>query len=141
MELNSNLLKAMLPHSTEANRLKYLPFLNQYMKEYGISTDRQIAAFIAQIGVESAQLKYCGELASGSAYEGRKDLGNTQKGDGVKFKGRGLLQITGRTNYEHAAKALKIDCIHHPELLEQPEWAVKSACWWWSNAGLNKIAK
>ncbi len=85
-------------------------------------------------------MKYVKELASGSDYEGRKNLGNTQPGDGVRFKGIGLIQITGRANYEKASKALGQDFINHPELLEQPEWAVKSACWWWSNAGLNQVA-
>jgi len=84
-------------------------------------------------------LNYNKEIASGAAYEYRKDLGNIYPGDGVKFKGRGLIQITGRSNYTAAAKALGIDCINHPELLEQPEWAVKSACWWWENKGLNEI--
>jgi len=140
MKLNSNLLKAFLPSSTETNRQKYIPYLNRYMPEYGIKTDKQIAAFFAQIGHESAHLNYSKEIASGAAYEGRKDLGNIYPGDGVKFKGRGLIQITGRSNYTAAAKALGIDCVNHPELLEQPEWAVKSACWWWANAGLNKIA-
>ncbi|MDR1056631.1 MAG: hypothetical protein LBL90_12610, partial [Prevotellaceae bacterium] len=65
-------LKAIMPQSTAENREKYLPFLNKYMPEYGITGDRQ-AAFIAQIGHESAQLRYVVEIASGEAYEGRKD--------------------------------------------------------------------
>ncbi|MCL1936785.1 MAG: hypothetical protein FWF52_00105 [Candidatus Azobacteroides sp.] len=140
MEIDNYLLKAFLKNSTEENRKKYIPYLSQYLPQYGIVSDKQIAAFFAQIGHESGHLKYNKETASGTAYEGRKDLGNIYPGDGVKFKGRGLLQITGRSNYEKAAKALGIDCVNHPELLEQPEWAVKSACWWWANAGLNKIA-
>jgi putative chitinase len=140
MKITNELLKALLPDSTEANRQKYLSHFNKYMSQFGITTDKQIAAFFAQIGTESGQLKYAKEIASGSAYEGRKDLGNTQPGDGVRFKGRGLIQITGRSNYEKASKALGADFINQPELLEQPEWAVKSACWWWANAGLNKIA-
>jgi len=140
MEIHNNLLKAFLPNSTEANRQKYIPYLNKYMAMYGITTEKQIAAFYAQIGHESGYLKFHKELASGAAYEGRKDLGNIYPGDGVKYKGRGLIQITGRDNYTKAAKALGIDLVNKPELLEQPEWAVKSACWWWHNVGLNKHA-
>jgi putative chitinase len=140
MTVTNDLLKAFLPDSSEVNRAKYLPWLNKYMPQYGIISDKQVAAFFAQIGTESGQLKYNKEIASGSAYEGRRDLGNSNPGDGVKYKGRGLIQITGRSNYEKACKALGADFINHPELLEQPEFAVKSACWWWSNAGLNKVA-
>jgi putative chitinase len=140
MEITNDLLKKLLPDSTEANRQKYAPYFNKYLPKYGIVSEKQVAAFFAQIGTESGQLKYNKEIASGSAYEGRKDLGNINPGDGVKFKGRGLIQITGRSNYEKAGKALGADFINQPELLEQPEWAVKSACWWWNNAGLNNIA-
>lgn len=140
MNISNDLLKKLFPSSTDENRNKYAQYFNKYMAEYGIQSDRQIAAFLAQIGHESAHLTYSKEIASGKAYELRKDLGNIYPGDGVKYKGRGLIQITGRSNYERAAKALGIDCVNHPELLEQPEWAVKSACWWWENAGLNTIA-
>jgi len=140
MEITNDLLKKLLPSSTEANRSKYAEYFNRFMPEFGIVNAKQKAAFFAQIGHESAHLKYSKEIASGAAYEGRKDLGNIYPGDGVKFKGRGLIQITGRTNYTAAAKALGLDLINRPELLEQPEWAVKSACWWWANKGLNELA-
>ena len=132
-------LKAIMPQSTEENRQKYLPFLNRYMPEYGI-TDERVAAFIAQIGHESAQLRYVEELASGAAYEGRKDLGNTQAGDGKRLKGRGLIQITGRKNYQQISDAWGIDFVANPELLATPEYAVKSACWWWDDRKLNALA-
>jgi len=138
--ITEELLKQLLPNSTKENREKYLPHFNIYLKEYDIVTKKQVAAFFAQIGHESGNLRYSEEIASGSAYEGRKDLGNTQPGDGKRFKGRGLIQITGRYNYEKASKALGFDLISNPELLSQPELAVKSACWWWNNAGLNKLA-
>jgi putative chitinase len=131
-------LKAIMPQSTEANRQKYLPFLNQYMQEYGIMDGRE-AAFVAQIGHESAQLRYVEEIASGAAYEGRKDLGNTQPGDGKRFKGRGLIQITGRKNYKQISDAWNVDFIAQPELLATPEYAVKSACWWYKNNVLEKL--
>lgn len=139
MILTNEDLKAMLPLSSEANRKKYIEWLNYFMLKYNIDTDKRIAAFIAQIGHESGQLRYVEELASGSAYEGRKDLGNTQKGDGKKFKGRGLIQITGRFNYALISKDLGEDFISNPELLSTPKYAVQSACWFWNKNKLNDL--
>jgi len=114
--------------------------INRAMNESDISTPLRQCAFLAQVGHESAQLFYTQELASGSAYEGRADLGNTQSGDGIRFKGRGLIQITGRSNYVAAMLALDVDCVEHPELLEQPELAARSAGWFWQKHGLNELA-
>ena len=139
MILTNEDLKAMLPLSSEANRKKYIEWLNYFMLEYDIDTDKRIAAFIAQIGHESGQLRYVEELASGAAYEGRKDLGNTQKGDGKRFKGRGLIQITGRFNYALISKDLGEDFISNPELLSTPKYAVQSACWFWNKNKLNDL--
>lgn len=114
--------------------------INDSMNEFGITTKLRQAAFLAQIGHESAQLLYVKELSSGAAYEGRKDLGNMQPGDGIRYKGRGLIQITGRANYTALMMALEIDCIEHPELLEQPENAARSAGWFWNINNINKYA-
>ena len=139
MKITNEFLKEVMPTSTEANRQKYLEWFNYYMPLYEINTDERIAAFIAQIGHESGQLRYSEEIASGKAYEGRKDLGNTQVGDGVKFKGRGLIQITGRSNYEKISKDLGEDFISNPELLATPKYAVQSACWYWNYKKLNDL--
>ena len=132
-------LKKILPLSSEVNRNKYIEWLNYFMPKYDIDTDKEIAAFIAQIGHESGQLRYVEEIASGAAYEGRKDLGNTQKGDGKRFKGRGLIQITGRFNYTQLSKDLGEDFIKNPELLSTPKYAVQSACWFWNKNKLNDL--
>jgi putative chitinase len=120
------------------------PALNTAMGRYQIIGVPRVAAFIAQIGHESGQLRYVRELWGPTPaqvrYEGRADLGNTQQGDGFKFRGRGLIQITGRANYAECGEALGIDLIGQPELLEQPEWAAKSAAWFWSTRGLNTLA-
>ena len=132
-------LQKILPYA-HANAANFIAPLNAAMAEYEINTQQRQAAFIAQLGHESAQFRYVREIASGAAYEGRKDLGNTQPGDGVRFKGRGLIQITGRTNYAACAAALGIDCVAHPELLELPVNAARSAGWFWSTHGLNELA-
>lgn len=116
-----------------------MPILSA-MDEFKINTKQREAAFLAQIGHESGQLLYVKELASGSAYEGRSDLGNTMPGDGVRFKGRGLIQITGRTNYFAAMMELDLDCVEHPELLEEPVNAARSSGWFWFTHGLNELA-
>lgn len=118
----------------------FLPWINKTLDEFQINTPQRVRMFIAQIGHESGQLHYVEELASGKAYEGRKDLGNTQPGDGVRFKGRGLIQITGRTNYEKVGVALNADFIDNPQLLEQPEYAARSAGWFWASHNLNALA-
>lgn len=95
--------------------------------------------FLAQIGHESGQLRYVEELATGAAYEGRTDLGNSNTGDGVKYKGRGLLQITGRTNYETCSRDLQLPLLEKPTLLAQVPYAALSAGWYWNKNKLNSL--
>lgn len=115
--------------------------LNAAMRSYGISeTPLREAAFIAQIAHESGSFRYTQEIASGEAYEGRTDLGNVERGDGVRFKGRGYIQITGRANYKACGEALGLDLIEHPELLETTANACRSAAWFWYMKGLNELA-
>lgn len=114
------------------------------MQRYQITSPVRQAAFLAQIGHESGQLRYVREIwgptAAQKRYEGRKDLGNTESGDGARFKGRGLIQITGRENYRKAGAALGLPLLDQPELLEQAEWSAISAAWWWASHGLNELA-
>lgn len=110
------------------------------MQEFGITTAARQASFLAQVGHESGSLVYVRELASGKAYEGRADLVNVQPGDGVRFKGRGLLLVTGRSNYAACGKALGLDLLTKPELLEQTVSACRSAGWFWQSRGLNALA-
>ena len=130
-----------LPKSADV----FLPFLNQYMEQYSINTKKRIAMFIAQIAHESGGFRYTTEIASGAVYDVGKlavTLGNTPQddGDGEFYKGRGLIQITGRTNYERVSKALGVDFIKHPELLSTPQYAVQSACWFWGTIKGNEYA-
>ena len=132
-------LNQIMPHANSRANLFLAPLVSA-MEEFEINTPARQSAFLAQIGHESGQLYYVEEIASGKAYEGRIDLGNTQPGDGVRYKGRALIQITGRLNYAACMMALDIDCIEHPELLELPENACRASAWWWKNHGLNELA-
>lgn len=122
----------------------YAPLLDVAMTEFSINTLARRASFLAQVGHESGQLRYTRELwgptPAQRGYEGRKDLGNTQPGDGVRYLGRGLIQITGRANYIDAMMALDVDIVEHPELLESPVLACRSAAWFWKSRGLNELA-
>lgn len=118
--------------------------LTASMALYAIDTPIRQAMFLAQVGHESGRLVYVRELwgptAAQSGYEGRTDLGNIQPGDGRKFMGRGLIQVTGRANYARAAAALNLPLLDQPELLEQPSNAALSACWFWNTHALNVLA-
>lgn len=119
---------------------KFLPYLNAAMEEFGINTLKRVRHFLAQIAHESGELRYTEELASGAAYEGRKDLGNTVPGYGKKYKGRGLIQLTGYYNYVDYQRYCGFDLVNKPELLAQPKGATRSAGWYFKTRGLNTIA-
>jgi putative chitinase len=142
--INKEQLKAILPQATNSNIELYLPYLNDLLPKFGIDNNTRLAAFLAQVGHESGQLRYNKEIwgptAAQKGYEGRKDLGNVIAGDGTKFKGRGLIQVTGRANYSSFAQANGVDCVNNPALLEQPEYAVMTACWFWKSKKLNQFA-
>jgi putative chitinase len=110
------------------------------MQEFEVNTLQRQRMFLAQIGHESGELRYVRELASGAAYENRSDLGNTQPGDGVRFRGRGLIQLTGRHNYEAIERELGLSVLENPQLLETPELAARSAGWFWYKNNLNALA-
>lgn len=139
MQLTLAQLQAIMPNARSKAGI-FLPALNAAMQEFGITTPARQASFLSQLGHESGQLRYVRELASGQAYEGRVDLGNVQRGDGMRFRGRGLLQVTGRANYAACGKALGLDLLTQPELLEQTVNACRSAGWFWQTRGLNALA-
>jgi putative chitinase len=124
--------------------------INEAMDAFDITTPARVAAFLAQIGHESGHLQYVRELwgptPAQARYEGRADLGNTQPGDGYRYRGRGLIQTTGRTNYARTRDGLRHafdgvpDFEADPEALEAPKWAARSAAWFWSVHGLNVLA-
>ncbi len=112
-----------------------------HMRSYGILDNHlRLIHFVAQVGHESGSFKYMQEIASGAAYEGRQDLGNTQVGDGVRYKGRGVIQLTGRANYRNYGRALGIDFERHPDIVATPSIGMLVACKYWSDKGLNALA-
>lgn len=138
--ISSGQLHSIAPR-LEGNRAEtYSREINRAMDEFGINTPDRQAAFLAQIAHESDGFNTLHEYASGSAYEGRRDLGNTQPGDGPRFRGRGAIQLTGRANYREAGEALGLDLENHPELAENPDVAFRVSGWYWQRHGLNEMA-
>jgi putative chitinase len=118
-----------------ADQMEYLA------KVFEIDTPLRQQHFLAQCAHESDHFQTTQEYASGKAYEGRKDLGNTQKGDGERFKGRGLIQLTGRFNYTKAAKELHDPAIlSTPEVVERFPLAATVSGWFWKANNLNAVA-
>jgi len=149
---------------------KWLTPLNDTFAKYGIDTPKRQAAFIGQCQHESSNFKtleenlhysaqslmrvwpsrfdaataekYANnpEMIANKVYGGRADLGNTQDGDGWKFHGRGVIQLTGRSNVTVCGDALGQPFSEHPELLLEPQWACMSAGWFWNKRNLNELA-
>jgi len=136
-------LKHICPSSSVITLQKYVEPINRYMVSVGgITSTQRLRHFIAQVAHESGCFRYVLEIYGGEAYNNRPDLGNIMPGDGPRFRGRGLIQITGRTNYEQCSMALfgNKRLLDTPELLEQPVNAVRSAMWFWNTRGLNALA-
>lgn len=128
----------------KARAEKWLPYLQAAMDEFQITTPERCAHFLAQIAHESGRFAFLRELwgptRTQARYEGRRDLGNVVAGDGFRFRGRGLIQITGRANYRAAAAALGVPLLLQPEMLERPDIAARASAWWWHENGLNELA-
>ena len=155
MDITKGQLKAIMPNierNVKANPNfkgytldNIVAYLNKYAEEFGITTDARWSHYLAQIAHESAEMRYTKELASGAAYDTGKlavKLGNTPQadGDGQRYKGRGLIQLTGRANYEEYKKYCGFDVVAYPELLCKPVGAIRSSMWFWKTHGLNQLA-
>ena len=155
MKITEDILKKVMPNVE--NNIKANPnfrgynigdivrYLNKFAEEFDIDNAARWAHYLAQIAHESAEMRYTKELASGAAYDtGKlaKRLGNTPEadGDGQRYKGRGLIQLTGRANYEAYKKYCGFDIIKNPDLLAQPVGAIRSSMWFWRTNGLNQLA-
>lgn len=152
MKLTYGILKAMDKLVVKSKADLYLPWLNKYMPMFGITSNLRVCHFLAQVLHESCHLRYVRELASGEAYDTGKlaeKLGNTSErdGDGQHYKGRGLIQLTGRANYKAFNQWLKTfdkedgaDVYTNPVIVETPKYAVLSAVYFWNSRGLNSLA-
>ncbi len=142
--LTEKKLQCVFIHAMSGKILRYFPGLIAKMNDNAINTPLRRVHFLAQIGHESAELKYSEEIASGRAYEGRRDLGNAQPDDGVRFKGRGLIQITGRANYAGYGQARGRDFTGSTAaahvIATDPALAVDASCWFWNKHNLNRFA-
>ncbi|WP_369781853.1 glycoside hydrolase family 19 protein [Pseudomonas sp. WC2401] len=167
MPITVQQLLQILPNAGQVAGV-FVPVLNAAMSRYQIIGLKRVAAFIAQVGHESSQLMHLVESLSYSADALRKTwpsrfdmelasatarkpeqianiaygnrMGNSTPGDGWKYRGRGLIQITGKNNYRACGEALGLDLIAQPELLEKPQHACMSAAWFWATNGLNTLA-
>ena len=114
---------------------------NVHFSTYGLLVNNlRIAHFMAQLVHESGGFRYMEEIASGAAYEGREDLGNVKPGDGMRFKGRGPIQVTGRANYRTFGRAVGIDIENHPEIAAVPSIGLHLALEYWQSRNLNALA-
>ena len=167
MPITVQQLLQILPNASQVAGI-FVPVLNVAMNRYQIVGARRIAAFIAQVGHESGHLtrlvenlnysadalrktwpsRFNVELAAAAARKPEQisniaygnRMGNTAPGDGWKYRGRGLIQITGQNNYRACGEALGLDLIAQAELLEKPQHACMSAAWFWATNGLNTLA-
>ena len=141
-------LQQIMPNLASAKRALYLPHLNAAMQAHGIATPLRTAAFVAQLAHESGEFRWMEEIWGPTAAQLRYEppgtlaakLGNTQAGDGKRFKGRGPIQITGRFNYATFGGLLGLDLVGNPALAATPEVAFATAGLYWQRNGLNELA-
>lgn len=120
-----NRLVSALPRNQQNSARQHFPFIVQEAQRQGVQNKAQLAYILATASHESGSGKHMEEFASGRAYEGRRSLGNTQRGDGVRFKGRGYVQLTGRRNYTDWSRRLGMDLVGNPSAVQNPQVAAK----------------
>src|SRR5690349_4501301 len=149
MIITADILKAIAPGSKKTNYILLsgiAEYMNLWFPDFDIDTKGELCHFISQAAHETDSFNTLEEYASGKAYEGRHDLGNYGQGDGVKYKGRGIFQITGKVNYQQleaiSRKYFKspIQFMMNPKLLLEPNYAVWSAGIYWGDRDFNTIA-
>jgi putative chitinase len=141
----------MTPQVANSKRKEVYEPLMQACEKFNINNHWRFAAFLAQLLHESGNFHYVEEIASGKAYDARKDLGNLEKeallaaglheqSAGVFYKGHGFIQITGYFNHRDCGTALALDLVNNPKLLCETQYACLSAAWFWFSHKLNQLA-
>jgi putative chitinase len=146
--ITNDALRRIMPRLSGERCTQYLPHLQQAMEEFGISEPLRKAAFLAQIAHESGEFRFMEEIWGPTdaqrRYEPQSELaqrlGNTEVGDGKRFKGRGPIQVTGRANYQRYGQLLGIDLVNNPVLAASPEVSFRIAGLYWQKNGLNELA-
>lgn len=141
-------LRALAPQLPDSQAAELVVYLAQAMAEFDITTPQRAAAFLAQLTHETGGFRYIEELWGPSKQQLRyeppstlaKKLGNDAKGDGYKYRGRGFIQLTGKSNYRAAGNALGVDLVKQPTLAAAPAIAARVAAWYWHENGLNSLA-
>lgn len=147
MQINLQQLQHVYKEAPRARLERWLPILNQVMEKYEINTPSRVRMFLAQIGHESGLLRFVREIWGPTPQQLRYDpptdlarrLGNTEPGDGRKYMGRGLIQVTGKFNYTRVGQKMGLPLVDRPELLEEPLNAAESAGIFWRDENLNAL--
>ena len=144
MILTKDILALTMPNAGMTRVELFAAPLAKAMASYQVDSELEIAAFVATIAEESGELHFLREIWGPTSaqlnYEGSVALGNTQPGDGHRYLGRGLIQVTGRENYQRMGALMDLPLIEQPQLLEEPVYAAFSACAFWWDRGLNNVA-
>lgn len=141
--IDATLLSLTYLNASDESAGTFAPHIEKTMTRYDINTPLRQAHFLAQVGHESGELRFRRELADGTAYENRRDLGNTQPGDGPRYKGRGLIQLTGRANYAEYShtSSLDIDVEANPDIVASDDGICADvAGWFWNHREINLLA-
>jgi putative chitinase len=138
--LTYDTLIKIAPNANKKIVEEVVKYFNMYAQKYEVNNYLRVCHFLAQAAHEAASFRTLREYASGAAYEGRKDLGNVKPGDGVRYKGRGIFQLTGRANYRDIGNKIGMDLENNPELAESPEVSVLTALEYWKSRNLNALA-
>lgn len=138
--ITKKILKQIAPSANDKIISDLELYFDEYLQKYNLTTWLRVCHFLAQAAHESAGFRTLEEYASGSAYEGRKDLGNTKAGDGVRYKGRGIFQLTGRTNYKNYGDRIGYNLEDNPKLAADPKISVLTALEYWNSKQLSVFA-
>ena len=142
MDITQKQLLDAVPGLYKARLDEFVASFNMFHAYFGLNTRDRIIHYLAQVFHESGSLRYVEELSSGAQYEGRKDLGNTQKGDGKRFKGRGFIQLTGRKNYQdfYNDEWCSDNIVAYPNLVSNFPLNQMVSMWFWDRNNLNDLA-